>query len=65
MGVNKGPARFMQSLIVDKGTLPAGEYHLMIDAAWGFESSFEMDFKNIAIDIYSPSPASIDACPRE
>ena len=37
----------------------------MFDAAWSFESSFEMDFKNIAIDIYSPSPAYIDACPRE
>ena len=37
----------------------------MFDAAWSYESSFEIDFKKIAIDIYSPSPASIDACPRE
>ena len=55
IGYNKGPARFMQSLVIDKGTLPAGEYHLVADAAWNFVSSFGMDFKNITLDVYCPS----------
>ena len=55
VAINKGPARFMQSLIVDNEILQAGVYHLMIDAAWNLESNFRMDFKNITIDICSPS----------
>lgn len=62
---NKGPARFMQSLVVDKGTLPAGEYHLVADAAWNLVSSFGMDFKNITLDVYCPSQVSIVASPQE
>ena len=52
----------MQSLVVDKGTLPAGQYLLVMDAAWNLVSSFGMDYRNIAIDIYSPRPVSIEAC---
>ena len=62
---NKGPARFMQSLVIDKGTLPAGEYHLVVDAAWNFVSSFGMDFKNMTLDVYCPGQVSIEASPKE
>ena len=55
----------MQSLVVDKGTLPAGQYLLVLDAAWNLVSSFGMDYRNIAIDIYSPRPVSIEACSQE
>ena len=62
VAVNKGPSRFMQSLVVDKGTLAAGQYYLVMDAAWNLSSSFGMDYRTVAINVYSPCPASIEAC---
>ena len=38
---NHGQARFMQSLIMSKGVLPADDYVLMVDAAWNEEVSNE------------------------
>ena len=51
---NHGQARFMQSLIVRKGELAAGDYVLMVDAAWNDESSNEYAFRDVLIDIYCP-----------
>ena len=53
---NRGQARFMQSLLVNKGTLFAGDYYVMVDAAWNSESANYMDFRDVLIDIYCPKP---------
>ena len=53
----------MQSLIVNKGTLFAGDYVVMVDAAWNSESNNQMDFREVLIDVYCPKQVTIEAMP--
>jgi len=60
-----GHFQYLYSLVDHKGTIPAGNYIILVDPSWNDSARQHPDYKKVLIDIYCPEQVMINTIPND
>jgi hypothetical protein len=60
-----GHFQYFYSLVDHKGTIPSGNYIILVDPSWNNSASQHPDYKKVLIDIYCPEQVMINTIPND